>query len=378
MERPFSVLPPAMWWLLFGCLSTVFLGSYGWLLGVEIGICLILIQAGVEEDIDALNGSLGPAVVIATVGVLAPFILCSLIIYPAYGLLSALAVGATMTATSITLSRESLVSCGMIQSPLAKVVVTAAVVDDVMGILVLVVLLPWIANTGAGLVPVVLTVAMTGLVFLRIRGHFLSTKLAGWFLGLPERYVAGVRAQQCGFALAAVLWLLGAVAVAHFLHIEIILAVFYAGLVIEHPQSVYVKDLEHVFQRILHTVPLGKGFTLGVYAVTFWLVGSQVDILTLLESKVMLFGLLVTVAGVAGKIFSGQALRLFTPLNSYANRRAVGWGMVPRGEVGIAVTAMWAAYFPSELVAIALMGVLTSTLVGGLRVPKVFTQLQHA
>lgn len=290
--------------------------SQGLLLLAEIGVVLLLLEVGLETDLAELFAVGGPALRVALVGMVLPFaggfLLTRALGYPA---VTAIFVGAALTATSIGITARVLSELKILETREGQIILGAAVLDDVLGLVVLAV----VSRIGeSAQVDAAQVLSATGLAV----GFFLAAILVG--LPLGRRLIrivgqAGVRgvlvAASVGFAL------LMAVAAKKAGSAEIVGA-FATGLVLARTNR------RHDIDRALRPV-------VDVFAPLFFVsVGAQVDVRLANpfppeNRAALVLALGLTAVGFAGKFAAGF-------VSGRGTRHAViGAGMVPRGEVGL-------------------------------------------
>ena len=244
--------------------------------------------------------------------------------FPAHHPLAHWFVGATLCATSVGITARVLADLGRAGSTEGRIILGAAVIDDVMGLIVLAVVSGVIAAADHGQAFHPLTVGWIlgkSLLFFAgalVLGRWLSPRLFG-LAGLlrGERLLLPVALAAC-FGLA---WLAGRAGLAP------IVGAFAAGLVLEeaHYQTLLTRDREHrTLPRLLE--PL-EAFLVPLFFVAM---GMHVDLRVFGAAGMLGFAAVLTLAAVIGK----QACALGV-LERGTDRLAVGLGMIPRGEVGL-------------------------------------------
>lgn len=294
----------------------------------EIGVIILLFEIGLETDLREMFRVGGAATVVAVVGVLCPFGLGILYWYftdPALGahpegvsLLSvAVFVGATLTATSVGITARVLSDLNRLHTPEARTIIGAAVIDDVLGLVMLAMVTGLVAG-GSFSVPALswtLVKAVGFLVLAVIIGNWITPRLFDWVDRLRVRGVLLIAALSFALLLAAL---------ANLADSAMIIGSFAAGIVLSSTNQ---------FDMVLEQVkPVADVFT----PVFFVSVGAAVN-LSLLSPWSEHFDVgVLTVAGallaiaIVGKIVAG-----FAVFWKRMNRLAIGVGMVPRGEVGL-------------------------------------------
>ncbi|MFL5490868.1 MAG: cation:proton antiporter [Gemmatimonadales bacterium] len=291
----------------------------------ELGVVLLLFEIGLETDLREMFRA-GPAsLAVATVGVVLPFffgfIYWAYVPHAASGgstdlTTTAIFVGATLTATSVGITARVLSDLRKMNTLEARIIIGAAVIDDVLGLVILSVVSGLAA--GAAIAPLsilrIFTVAVGFLVVAVLAGRFLAPKLFDLVVRMRVRYVLLV---------AAIAFVLGLSAVAAMAGSALIIGAFAAGLILSGTNQ---------FDTIEREVrPVGSILT----PIFFVSVGASVNVRLLDPSREGASGLLgvalvLTVLAIAGKVAAGWA----APWTQF-RRVVVGVGMVPRGEVGL-------------------------------------------
>jgi Kef-type K+ transport system membrane component KefB len=300
----------------------------------EIGVLVLLFDVGLEADLRALAGVGPSAALVATIGVATPFLLgwgTAWWLLPEVPMLAHLFVGATLTATSIGISARVLKDLGALQSREGQVILGAAVLDDILGLVVLAVMTGLVTATamgGPGLSGLAIAgIVLKAIVFLGITvglGHRLSgpiVRLAGRTGQHDMLLVLGLA--LC-FALAFIAERIGLAG---------IVGAFAAGLLLDpYGEGVRTPGEKATLSELLH--PLSSLFV----PLFFVLMGIQVDVASLVTRESFAFGVVLVLVAVAGKL--ACAAGVVTP---GINRLVVGIGMVPRGEVGLIFAGIGAA-----------------------------------
>jgi Kef-type K+ transport system membrane component KefB len=300
----------------------------------EIGVLVLLFDVGLEADLRALV-RVGPsAVLVAAIGVVTPFVLgwgTAVWLVPEASMLAHLFVGATLTATSIGITARVLKDLGSLQSREGQVILGAAVLDDILGLVVLAVMTGLVTATATG-GPGLSGLAVAGIilkavVFLGITvglGHYLSGPIVRLAARTGQHGIILVFGLAICFALAFVAEQIGLAG---------IVGAFAAGLLLDpYGEGIRPQDEEATLSELLH--PLASLFV----PLFFVLMGIQVDVLSLVTRESVAFGAVLIVVAVAGKLACAAGV-----VGRGINRLAVGIGMVPRGEVGLIFAGIGAA-----------------------------------
>ena len=290
--------------------------SAGILLIAEVGVLLLLFEVGLETDLEELLRVGGPAMAVAVVGMALPFAGGYLLTRAAgFPTLTAIFVGAALTATSIGISSRVLSDLGLLASREGQIILGAAVADDILGLVVLAVV-SQIAASGS------VSAWQAGKSALLSFGFLLVAIVAG--LPLGRLLVRGVgRANVRGILVAvsvafALLAALGAQAAGS----AAIVGAFAAGLVLARTNR--SDDIRNAVRP-----------TVDVFAPIFFVaIGAQVDVRYLNPADAsnrpaLLLALGLIVVGSLGKFAAGWAAW------GRVRRSFIGAGMIPRGEVGL-------------------------------------------
>jgi Kef-type K+ transport system membrane component KefB len=336
----------AEWWrqppVLGELLAGVVLGNaFGWLFGpermafirtdqtlrvlAEVGVLILLFDVGLEADLRALVRVGSSSGLVAFIGVVVPLGLgwgAARWLLPDSPTVAHLFVGATLSATSVGITARVLQDLGRLQSLEGQIILGAAILDDVLGLIVLAIV-TGIAATGAGgealSIGSMLGILLRAVLFLGAivaLGHFFSrpiVRLAGR-TGHPE--IMLVLGLALCFTLAFIAELVG---------LADIIGAFAAGLLLDpYGSGVRTREEDASLAELLH--PLSSLFV----PLFFILMGMQVNLASLASLPVLGFGLVLIACAFVGKLACALGV-----LRGGINRLAVAIGMIPRGEVGL-------------------------------------------
>jgi Kef-type K+ transport system membrane component KefB len=284
----------------------------------EVGVLILLFEIGLESDLDDLLRVGWQSTMVGLVGIVVPFglgyLLMSLL---GFGGISAVFIGATLTATSIGITARVLTDLGKMHTAAARIIIGAAVIDDVLGLVILSVV-QGLAATGEVSLPGVARTTVLALGFLVV-AMLVGRATAPRLLRIVRQ--VDVRGELLLFAVGfAMLFAL----TAHAVGSATIIGAFAAGLVLaetedRHPIEERVKPVADFFVPIFF-VTIGAAVDVGVF--------NPFD--PARRAVVGVAGLLIA-AAIVGKLASGLAVKPVEP----RQRLAVGIGMIPRGEVGL-------------------------------------------
>jgi Kef-type K+ transport system membrane component KefB len=291
----------------------------------ELGVLVLLFDVGLESDIGAMRRVGSSAALVAIIGALVPAGLgwaAAAWLLPASPLVHAF-VGATLSATSVGITARVLRDLGKMSSPEGRIIIGAALIDDVLGLITLAVASAAVtaAETGGGAISAlgVVGIVARAAVFLGVTiaaAHYLSAHVVR-FVGriAPPGTMLVVGLALC-FTLA---WL------AERIGLAAIVGAFAAGLLLDpHGRGVRSREDEASLAELLN--PIGSLFV----PLFFILMGLQVKIGTVAGGSMLAFALAISACAVAGKLAAGIGV-----VRRGVDRLSVGIGMVPRGEVGL-------------------------------------------
>ena len=327
----------------------------------EVGVAILLFEIGLETDLGDLI-KVGPtSTLVAIVGVVAPFILGLVGIYAfqKYGLLDtdpkltaiiAITTGATLTATSVGITARVLSDMNKLNTNESKIILGAAVIDDILGLIILGVVSGLIEAFNSGANGGVSILEIITIIFKAFGFLFVSILIGNLVSKVIFNYVDRLRVRGI-FFLFAVAFALFYAYLASLIGLAPIVGAFAAGLVMRK-----IKQFKIVEENLK---PLSDFFT----PIFFVMIGAAVDIYVFNPTvpgniNIMLIALILFVLAVIGKYISGYAVTSKT-----INSRVIGIGMIPRGEVGLIFAQVGLNYgvFDSRLFsAVTVMVMLTT------------------
>jgi len=357
-----SVLGELLVGILLGNLALLGINSFSPVLSnetivflAELGVVILLFQIGLESNIKELRKVGFRAFMVGLIGVIAPFALGAYILgpvlLPGLDTNSYLFLGAALTATSVGITARVFKDLGKLKTPEAQMVLGAAVFDDVMGLIILAVVSS-IAIEGSITAGAVATISIKSIAFLVgsiFLGQMLATPIGKLFAKIQTG--SGMK-----FTIAIAFCLLFAVG-AEMIGLAPIIGAFAAGLILDpvhfrhfkHPEVISdvkkaMKNAPEEFKISVtqaikpharrHVEELIEPLSFLLVPIFFVVTGMQVDISTLFDKDIILAALGITVVAFVGKFASGLVA------GPDVNKAIVGFGMVPRGEVGLIFAAM--------------------------------------
>ncbi|MGQ0814727.1 MAG: cation:proton antiporter [Gemmatimonadota bacterium] len=296
----------------------------------EIGVILLLFEIGLETDLKEMF-SVGPAAtIVASVGIVLPFALGFLLWYLwqpdlAQGTngssvtMVAIFIGATLTATSVGITSRVLTDMGQMGTAEARIVLGAAIVDDVLGLVILAIVSGLVAGASLSLFGIALkfAIAVGFLIGAIVIGRFIMPRVFGYIEQMDVRGILVVAAFAFALALSALASMAGS---------AMIIGAFAAGVVLSS-----TNQFDYIADRMK---PLVDVFT----PIFFLYVGSAVDLSLLnpfaatFDADILMVAGVVSIVAIVGKVLAGYSVGWG---KQQLNHLAIGVGMIPRGEVGL-------------------------------------------
>jgi Kef-type K+ transport system membrane component KefB len=306
----------------------------------ELGVLILLFEIGLHTELGSLLRVGASAVSVGLVGVILPFA-GGFAVSVLLGLdtLPAIVCGAALTATSVGISARVLSDLGQLDRTEGRIVLGAAVIDDVIGLIVLSIVTGLAAGVAPAPLPVLKTAAIAfGFIAAAILiGRSLVPTVFGWIARIEVAGTLGLFGLAFAFVMA---WL------AEHSGSAMIIGAFAAGLILNPtPQR---RTIERATTEIGH-------FFVPVF---FAAVGAAVDVKSFMDPGTLAIGGALIVVGIIGKMAAGYAPWWFK-----GNKALIGAAMVPRGEVGLIFAQMGLATGAIDVAlfsAIALMVMVTT------------------
>ena len=293
----------------------------------ELGVIILLFEIGLESDLKELI-RVGPqAAVVAVVGVVAPFVAGTVGLVYIFNvpIVPAIFAGAALTATSIGITAKVLAELGQLSSQEGQIIIGAAVLDDILGIVVLAVVAS-LVKTGEIQIANIIYLVISAGAFL-IGAIVLGRLLSPYIIGLVNEMKTRGQILLTGLVFA---FSLSYIATA--IHLEGILGAFAAGLILAETEK--RKELE---EQVIPVADI-------LVPVFFVCVGAKTD-LSVLNPAVpsnregLIIATFLILVAILGKVITG-----FTVFGQPdLNKIAIGVGMIPRGEVGLVFAGVGSA-----------------------------------
>lgn len=291
----------------------------------RLGVLVLLFEVGLESTVAQMLKVGLSSLLVALLGVVAPFVLGWLVgawLLPNGSTFEHAFLGAALSATSVGITARVLQDLGRSQSLEARIILGAAVIDDVLGLVILAVVTAAIEATESG---VALSYGGIGLIVVKATVFLVGSLALGLVLS-PRALRFASRMQGRGVLLAYGLsfcfllsWLADVIGLAP------IVGAFAAGLILE---DVHYRDFvsrgEHGLDELVRPI---SSFLAPIF---FVVMGLRVDLRSFAEPGMIGLAAALTVAGIVGKQLCSLGV-----VQRGVDRLSVGLGMIPRGEVGL-------------------------------------------
>jgi len=290
----------------------------------ELGVIILLFEVGLESDLKEMVEVGWSSLLVAVLGVIAPFVLgwtVSAYLIPNEPRLAHIFIGATLCATSVGITARVFKDLGKLATREARIILGAAVIDDVLGLLILAVVAGAIRAAATG---GVLSFFEVGLIALKSL-LFLIGAIAIGILLMPRMLHGAGRLETRGvlltFAISCCLilaWMAAKVGLAP------IVGAFAAGLILDEVHFKHGRQPERDLHDLLQPV------STVLVPIFFVLMGLKVDLRLFARVDILGLAFALTLAAIIGKQICALGV-----VERGINRWAVGLGMIPRGEVGL-------------------------------------------
>lgn len=290
-----------------------------------IGVLILLFEVGLESTVGEMMKVGASSLLVAMLGVVAPFALgwaVGALMLPDHSAYVHAFLGATLTATSVGITARVLKDLGRSTTAEAKIILGAAVIDDVLGLVILSVVSGVISAAGADQA---FTLGQAGIILLKSVLFLFGALVIGVKLS-PRLFRIAARLQGGGVLIATALAFCFALAwFAAQVGLAPIVGAYAAGLVLEKAHGYdFAGKGELQLEQLITPI---AGFLVPVF---FVLMGMKVDLTAFGQPGVLGLAGVLTLAAILGK----QACSLGA-IGKGLDRLTIGLGMVPRGEVGL-------------------------------------------
>lgn len=333
------ILGPLLTGILFGphLIGGVFIGDrllieYGELIYVfsEIGAVLLLYEAGLHMKFSDLLRAGWASLTVAGVGVTIPYLLgFTASILLGYDLYAGMIIGGALTATSIAISLKSMEELRKLDSPEAKLIIGAAVIDDVLALSIASVILSIVANPQPTSPFTAARLIITTLLIWFLMSAF-SSSLVPWLTGLVRRLESIDGIEGSITPIFAILTCFGFAGMSGILGLSPLVGAFVAGMAIA--DSKYREEVAVFTSRIgIIFVPL-----------FFVVMGAGINPYSILTGDFLLILILSFIAVISKLLGCGLPAMHF--LQNREKGLRVGYGMISRGEIGLVISSIGITY----------------------------------
>lgn len=346
----------------------------------QFGVIILLFQIGLESNVHELRRAGTQSLVAALVGAFLPFALGSFVVGPlllsSEPFITHLFLGASLAATSVGITARIFKDLGMLRSKAATIVIGAAVIDDLLALVILAIVSALASGVNVSVVSVLLIMGKS-LGFL-VGSVLIGQLIAPWF----TKFFAYISTGSGTKFTVAISFSLIFAAFAKLIGLEPIIGAFAAGLVLDPVHFKSFKDPAIVHQVRAEVATISKkkkevvNKLLNDYAhhsledtfeqialffvpIFFVVTGMGVSLEALADVRILFLAVIVSIVAFVGKFASGIFLK-------GPDRLTVGYAMVPRGEVGLIFAAVGSGLgvITDEIFSLIVAVVLITTIVG--------------
>ena len=338
----------------------------------ELGVIFLLFTVGLETKVNDLMKSGKAAFFCALMGVIVPFILGFALIMGTEGNMNhALFLAAAMVATSVGITARIIKDLKLMDTREARIIIAAAVIDDVLGMIVLAIV-KGMAESGELSILNVASITLQAVVFVLVVIAICKWVIPRIYDYFEDRKKAKEAAGKVPFStnklVLAIIVCLAMAALAEFIGLAAIIGAFLAGMMFA--DHAWEWDLESKIDSI-------STFLLSVF---FLNVGLQVDIGTLGDTSVLVLVVVVIILAVISKLVGcSLGAKMGDRSLDSSSLKIIGFGMAPRGEVGIIVAAIGLASgaMSQDLYAVVVLMSVITTIIAPPIISKLFRQKYH-
>ncbi|MEP6818061.1 MAG: cation:proton antiporter [bacterium] len=298
----------------------------------QLGVILLLFEVGLESNIGEMLEVGWSSLFVAVAGVVAPFFLgwgVSAYFLPGESRLVHIFIGSVLCATSVGITARVLKDLGKLDLRESRIILGAAVIDDVIGLMILAVVIGAVTATIAG----------GSLSFVHV--FWIAAKTAAFFVSafaighyaVPHIFRGAGKFRSRGVLLVlSIAFCFGLSWLATKVELAAIVGAFAAGLVLDEVHfKLFTERGEYALEELLNPV------TTFLVPIFFVLIGMKVDLRVFVRPQLLGFAAALTLAAIVGKQICSLAVA-----ERGLNRLVIGLGMIPRGEVGLIIAGIGA------------------------------------
>lgn len=288
----------------------------------RFGVIFLLFKVGLESSVEEVRHTGRESMQVALIGVIAPIILGFSVAYllmPNSSYKAQLFVAATLSATSIGISARVLSELKKMRSREAKTILGAAMIDDVLGLIILAIVSSIVISGDVNLI-MVMQIIISALLF------FVGALLIGpWVVHKAVHFFRFLELWEAKLFIAFI-FVMSLAWLATLVHLATIIGAFTAGLILHDD---FFNSREWTKRTELSIKNLISPLESILAPLFFMLIGIQVKLESFFDWQVLLMATSLIVAAIVGKLISGLGG------NNKDDRLLIGIGMLPRGEVGL-------------------------------------------
>jgi Kef-type K+ transport system membrane component KefB len=330
----------------------------------ELGVIILLFEVGLESDLKEMVEVGWSSLLVAVLGVIVPFLLgwmVSAYFSPNEPQLVHIFIGAILCATSVGITARVFKDLGKLNTREARIILGAAVIDDVLGLLILAIVAGAIRATATG---GALSMIDVGLIALKSFAFLVGSILIGHFMMPRVLRVAGRLYTRGVLLTLAISFCLALAWAAAKVGLAPIVGAFAAGLILDevHYQPAggrKERDLADLLQPVSAVL----------VPIFFVLMGLKVDLRLFTRVEILSFAFVLTLAAIIGKQICALGVT-----EGGLNRLAIGVGMIPRGEVGLIFAGIGATLMLPSANGVS-VPVITSAVFGAVVIMVIITTL---
>ena len=315
----------------------------------SLGVIILLFEVGLESEFNEMMSVGLKSPIVAIVGVIVPFVAgyyISGLILPDISEMSKVFMGAILTATSVGITARVFQDLGYLNASEAKIVLGAAVIDDILGLIILAVVSS-VATMGNVEISSIFMVSFKAIAFVVLSviiGMFLAKKT------VP--LLAPINLPGMILTIGLVVCFIGSY-LANYFGLATIVGAFCMGLILE---DVHFKKFatDKTLEEYIHPISI---FLVPIF---FVVTGMHVDLSVFTDFTIVSASLAISIVAILGKLVCAWTF----PSKEKLNRAIIGFGMVPRGEVGLIFASVGKAIgvVSDSLYAITVIVVVLTTL----------------
>ena len=301
----------------------------------ELGVIFLLFSVGLETKVKDLLGSGKAAFFCALLGVILPFVagLALILAVGGYDMNAAMFMGAAMVATSVGITARIIKDMRLMDVKESRIIIAAAVIDDVLGMIVLAIVQGMATSGGDIEIMDLLVIILKAVAFVLIAiaaAKYVVPKIYDYFDARKRKVIAaGKIPYTYNKLIFAIIVCLGMACLAEFIGLAAIIGAFLAGMLFA--DYAWEWELEHRVEAITSLM------------ITFFFVnvGLMVDISSLTDGGVIILVVVVIILAMLTKYFGcGLGAKLGDKSIDRSSFSIIGVGMMPRGEVGIIIASI--------------------------------------